>query len=619
MLDSSAAGGSPIPEFEAGDAPNLFKRILREWPDAVARATIVAVALALFWLTWAHWGSIQVDCGRELYVPTQILHGKLLYRDIWFPHGPLASYIEALLVGIFGHRLDVFYLLGLTLATACALLSLQLGLILGDRAAGLAAGLVLLFQGFGSSIFNYIFPYAYTAPLGLLLALLCGLFAIKYTLDRRGRNLIVAGVAAGMAILCKQEMGCACYILLTFVLVTEALTRRSARSLLLGAVSCAPGVALWMAVYGWFFWKLTPAFILFDNWQFIPGSYFMRTIGVAYAAGVGLRLVPSDLLVTILDAGLVIFLWCKIAQLSHTNVRRWLLAAMTLVFAAGAASAHYFTPARYVMNSVLALLVFPPGMFFIGCGFLAYSLYRLWWAPQERRLLAEATLAVFALVLSLRIFAWVKPVGYCIYYDIPLFFVFVVIITRFVRMTVPMLSVENRRKLINSLLAMEVAMFGIFMTVVSNNSSGRPARLQTSWGDIYLEPGTAGVARQIIDFISTEKEKGHRVVVLPEGNMFYALTRTEAPDRWETIVPGVLAPRQEETYIADLRGADVDYIVLTNRETPEYGQRYFGIDYNRDIYRWIEKNYRVVGEFGAFHSDKSKDLAALVYRRQNGR
>ena len=185
-------------------------------------------------------------------------------------------------------------------------------------------------------------------------------------------------------------------------------------------------------------------------------------------------------------------------------------------------------------------------------------------------------------------------------------------------MAVPTLSVENRRRLINSVLAMEVAMFGIFMTVVSNNSGDRPARLQTSWGDIYLEPGTAAVARQIIDFISTEKQQGRRVAVLPEGNMFYALTRTEAPGRWETIVPGVLSPREEETYIADLKGADVDYIVLTNRETPEYGQRYFGIDYNREIYRWIEKNYRVVGEFGAFHSNKSKDLAALVYRRQSG-
>ncbi len=31
-----------------------FKRIVREWPDAAARATIVAVAVSLFCLTWAH-------------------------------------------------------------------------------------------------------------------------------------------------------------------------------------------------------------------------------------------------------------------------------------------------------------------------------------------------------------------------------------------------------------------------------------------------------------------------------------------------------------------------------------------------------------------------------------
>ena len=203
-------------------------------------------------------GNFQVDCGRELYIPVQILHGKLLYRDLWFSHGLLASYLEALLVGVFGQHLSVFYVFGIAITIVCALLSLEPGAMLDNRAAGFAAGFVLLFQGFEPSLFSYISPYAYSAPLGLLIALLCVCFTVKDGLGRNGYNLIVAGLAAGMAILCKQEIGVACYILLAFVLVTEALIQRSARVLFRGIAECAPGFALWVAVYGWFFWKLTP-------------------------------------------------------------------------------------------------------------------------------------------------------------------------------------------------------------------------------------------------------------------------------------------------------------------------------------------------------------------------
>ena len=85
-------------ESAAAAAPNALARIRREWPDAAARAAIVAVACTLFWLTWAHWGSIQIDSGKELYVPAQILRGKLLYRDLWYPYGPLEPYVAAALL-----------------------------------------------------------------------------------------------------------------------------------------------------------------------------------------------------------------------------------------------------------------------------------------------------------------------------------------------------------------------------------------------------------------------------------------------------------------------------------------------------------------------------------------
>jgi len=121
-----------------------------KWEDAALRGFVVVVAIALACYTWARWGDIQVDCGKELYVPSEILRGRLLYRDLWYPYGPLAPYLQAGILFLFGHSLNAFYFFGLSIAIGCALLLFQIGTMLEGRAAGLTAALALLVVAFGS-------------------------------------------------------------------------------------------------------------------------------------------------------------------------------------------------------------------------------------------------------------------------------------------------------------------------------------------------------------------------------------------------------------------------------------------------------------------------------------
>ena len=106
------------------------------------------------------------------------------------------------------------------------------------------------------------------------------------------------------------------------------------------------------------------------------------------------------------------------------------------------------------------------------------------------------------------------------------------------------------------------------------------------------------------------------MTLLPELEMMYAFTDTEAPSKWWSLVPGYVPPEREKDYIADLERAAPDYFVITNRSTREYGVPYFGLDYNQKIYRWIEANYRIVGEMGDFRREQGAPLAALVYERE---
>src|SRR5271168_3446695 len=126
-------------ELERGTAS--LRSIVAGWEDAALRGSIVAAAMFIVLLTWGHWGDIQVDCGKELYVPYEILRGKLLYRDIFYPYGPLPPYLGALLIELFGQHLVVFYLFGIAVAIGCSVLLLEMGSMLEGRAAGLTAAL----------------------------------------------------------------------------------------------------------------------------------------------------------------------------------------------------------------------------------------------------------------------------------------------------------------------------------------------------------------------------------------------------------------------------------------------------------------------------------------------
>jgi len=65
--------------------------------------TLLALVFVLFIpFFWLHQGILTIDTGRELYIPSRILSGELLYKDILNIYGALAYQINALLFAFSG-------------------------------------------------------------------------------------------------------------------------------------------------------------------------------------------------------------------------------------------------------------------------------------------------------------------------------------------------------------------------------------------------------------------------------------------------------------------------------------------------------------------------------------
>jgi len=104
---------------------------------------LIIIWAASLYSTWATWGSLTVDCGREMYNAAVLSEGKMLYRDVWFLNGPAAPYLNSFLFRLFGVHLNVLYWAGSLSALGSAIFLYLTGMRLSSWLAGFSAGAVL--------------------------------------------------------------------------------------------------------------------------------------------------------------------------------------------------------------------------------------------------------------------------------------------------------------------------------------------------------------------------------------------------------------------------------------------------------------------------------------------
>ena len=283
----------------------------------LARAAIVGFAAFLAWHTWGHWGDFQIDNGGELYVPAEILKGKLLFRDLWYMYGPLAPYLKAFLFWIFGVKLNVLYSFGLTMAIGSALFMFEITRRFGLGLVGSAVpSAFFLVESFYPTIRNFVYPYSYASSLAAFLGVACLYYVMRYTIDGRAADLLYASLLTGLVVLTKQEFGVSCLALVGFGVAARYWNRRSSAELWSNLGIFSAGLLPAVAGYGWLVWKTSARLIFFENWISTPGTYFMRTYAKITIPQQGLRFVPKELLLANEYTALGIAIWALLACLA---------------------------------------------------------------------------------------------------------------------------------------------------------------------------------------------------------------------------------------------------------------------------------------------------------------
>ena len=620
------AAAFSLQQHRCADRPSLFTAPERFSVSAlwIARSMIVGLAVTLAWYTWGHWGDLQIDSGREMYVPTSILQGKLLYRDLWYMYGPLAPYVQALAFRVFGVSLNVLYGLGLTLTITCALLIFEISrtfdLVIPAAAA---PSIFFLAESFSPFIFSFVFPYSYAASMACVLGLVCVYFTLLHTRGSRTRDLALAALFAGLTALTKQEFGLSCLLVVAFEITASSILRRSFRRWLRDATVCIAGLFPAVTVYAWFIWKVSARTLFLVNWSSTPGSFFMRTLGKRTTAAQGLRFIPLEWLFSLDSAVIAIGLWFVLAVANCVAIRRLRLRSplsiVTVVLAdvVAALVTLQLGAKSGVLPILLAQAVFPKGVFLLGLFFVGNAFYTMWRSEVCAKALADACLGIYAVAVGLRVMMELTPsrFHYATFFNVPLFIIFVVMVNRVIRFACQSMDKKSLNALVGLMLSAEA---GLLVIGFFPRPNLLPAPLRTEFGTIYTTPGMAAVFPQVISFMKTHTRSRQDIVVLPEAPSLYFFSGMQAPTRWYTAEPGIIDPEHQEELARDIAAHDVEYVLIPTRSVKEYGIAGFGIGYNQVIYRWLMTHYSKVEQFGPAETKSPEPFLVEVYRK-NGR
>jgi hypothetical protein len=92
------------------------------------------------------------------------------------------------------------------------------------------------------------------------------------------------------------------------------------------------------------------------------------------------------------------------------------------------------------------------------------------------------------------------------------------------------------------------------------------------------------------------------------------MTGRRNPIRHKLYIPGYLTADNEEEILAELQSARPAAVVILNRATPEYGRRFFGVNYAKGVAAWINSDY-VLFPFDTRKSLPAESGARLFLRK----
>jgi len=558
--------------------------------------------------SWRKWADPLIDFGRELYIPWQIVSGKILYKDIAHLFGPFSQYFNALMFKLFGVSYTTLVFVNLVLTALFTVVVYQTIKKTVDQisATFVALSFLTLFafsQYVGIGNYNFINPYAHEATHGVILSAIMIYGLWKFTTTNRDGFVIVAGLLFGLILLTKIEviLSAAATVLFYFIIFFKHIETKRPFSLRTPALFL---VSMILPLVCFFIYFLS-------HLSFIEA---LKAVG----GGLTSMTAPEVAKIPFYQISLGTYDF-KASMYFMFKTLLWICIIITI----GLVSAICFNRLKHIrIHQSVSFMLFilmvllawkmewiqvgrPLPLFCLLIGVILLVNFEKTISKNNKVTLKTLPLilwSVFSFFLLIKIFFNARFYHYGFYQAMPAFLLFVCFLTGYV----PQWLTEHRFHG-NAFRAFMMVFIGIVIVHYIFLSAQIYRAKTFSVGDGHdrfyaFSPQVNPQGLAVSYFLKWAKELPTEATfaVLPEGVMLNYLARKTNPTKYINIMVPEMRVFGERNILSDFIDKRPDFIVLVHKDTMEYGEGFFGRNprYGKSIMDWVNQNYRSVVKIG---------------------
>lgn len=520
--------------------------------SAIWIITILAIIATVF-----HHGHVLVDCGREVYYPTQILLGKVLYKDIFNIYGPFSYMFNAFLYKLFGIHLNLLYIMGCACAFSVVTLIYLISRTFLSGFLSFAIAVFTISIGvLNLHLFNFIFPYSYAVLYGLVGFLASFWLLLKYQSNpEKTIYLYLGSFFAGLCIVSKYEF------LPYFLVVFYSMIRVKPLKFVQYYYSFLSLFALPVFCFGILFLHGLRMHDLLSTFEILNKmahsrtlKYFYQNQGVYFSTKTVLFLLGTFFTTSLTLFG---FAWAFMTKNKILSV--------LLIVALG-----FFMTKMQVVTS----LAFVSFLIFVFAGLNFKNLKNDF--PLQ-------ILTLSALLLSLKVFSGLLLVNYGMFF------------ASFLLIALLALIVDRFKTEENSQIPIGIYVLILAVLIGNYNLSflGKKSELiKTDKGKIYSSKELAPAANELIDYIEKNTKMTDSVVIFPEGLFINFLTGRKSDDYYNSLIPLYVESIGEDRLIEHFSKTKPEYIVFDNWDNSDYYFKYICTDYAVSFCNFVASTYK---------------------------
>lgn len=569
-------------------------------PDLLVFLSILAIFAILAILVFRHQGSIVVDCLTQgAYIPEQVLKGKMLYKDILVPYGPLSYQINALLFSIFGVNLDVLYFTGIINTLVILALFYLIARNITSKFVTFAVSLLVITACiFSSHIFNYIFPYSYAMIYSLSTFLASVFFCLLYIKGSSSKFMLLSFFFMGISVQSKIDFVLFIGILAAIAIFLKPLSKKY--------ILASIGAFLIMPVISWsilFLQGLTVSDLV-KNGEFIYKMAKSPIIAQLYTEKFGLYLTDKnlilglkyfkDFLIAFIPAMLIIYPVLSLLNNKFEHIIRFKFPKLIQIIAI------------LIIISVYTAIIFTTftdNNAFCWLGLASLLIPVIIMLPYAKSLKDKQSfndlisrislnekllifLSITAITAAARSFSFISLKSFGSFLAPLLFLVITVLVVDFIPNYLKFLDRKIWNKSCLVIIISIAVIFGITNIHILKTLCTYP--VITSKGIIYSSQRYASVIDYTIKYIQKEYPADISLIMLPQaGAALNFLSNRPANDLCYELQPFVIETIGEDVIIKELKTNPPDLILVNNL----WPKMQFGKDYGVKISDFIEDNY----------------------------